>query len=130
MAVEGSMPLRASYVAGVDLSAQVNQYRAVKLGAANQLVLCVANTDVPIGILQNRPPLGVAGFVVVVGHSKFKAAGITAANDNLSVDAAGNLQTVAPAAAGRFVFGRVIEGTAAINEVGSAYVDFTAPRPA
>ena len=67
-----------SLVASADLSAA--QYKFVKLTSTGQIALVAATTDVPIGILQNKPTSGKAGTVRVTGVSKAVAGGtITAA---------------------------------------------------
>lgn len=68
MAVEGAQPLKTTAVAGADLSAK--QYHYVKLNADNQVVICAAATDVPLGVLQNNPVSGDAAEICVVGETK------------------------------------------------------------
>lgn len=64
--------LVASLKAGADLSAASAQFKHVKYSAANTVVLCAAATDVPAGILQNRPASGETASVLIIGISKVR----------------------------------------------------------
>lgn len=58
-----------SYQAAADLSAA--QFRFVKLDANGQVALITANTDIPFGILQDKPAAqGRAANVMLDGRSK------------------------------------------------------------
>lgn len=55
--------------AAADLSTK--QYYFVKLNSSGQVDVCSANTDIPVGVLQNKPTAaGGAAEVMVVGVSK------------------------------------------------------------
>lgn len=56
-----------SYEAGADLSAA--QYKFVKF-SAGKVVVCDAVTDLPVGILQNKPTSGHMAAVMINGCSK------------------------------------------------------------
>ncbi len=61
--------LDVTYSAGGDLSA--GQFKWVTLSAARTVSLCTALTDVPAGILQNKPAAAGRNAVVrVIGRSK------------------------------------------------------------
>jgi hypothetical protein len=81
-------------VAGADLSAASNQYRAVKLTAARTVGLANTGGEAIYGILQNTPSLGDAADVAIFGLSKavVGSAGC-AAKDQLMTDTAGALVT-------------------------------------
>ncbi|NMC35372.1 MAG: hypothetical protein GYA36_23370 [Veillonellaceae bacterium] len=57
------------FTAGADLSAK--QYHIVKLGSGGQIELCTSS-DVPVGILVNKPRQGEAAKVRVKGVSRVK----------------------------------------------------------
>ena len=59
--------------AGADLSAA--QFKVVVLGAGDTVTLSTAITDIPYGILQNKPTSGQAATICVGGESKFIAQG-------------------------------------------------------
>src|SRR5574337_1127881 len=69
MAYEGPQIAIPGLKAGADLSAK--QYYFVKLSADKTVVVCAAATDIPIGVLQNKPDAsGKAAEVVAVGVTK------------------------------------------------------------
>lgn len=72
--------LIVSVDAGADLSS--NQYFFVKLNSSGQVVAIAANTDIPFGILQNKPSAsGQSASVMLYGVSKCVAsADLTPAN--------------------------------------------------
>jgi hypothetical protein len=53
MATEKDLIIDGTHEAGADLS--THQHKFVKLDANNRVILCTALTDVPFGILQNKP---------------------------------------------------------------------------
>lgn len=82
-----------SYAANADLSTK--QFFLVKRHTTEgQCALVAATTDVPIGILQNKPAAaGRAAMIVVAGKSKAQVEATTdiAIGDNLGPDANGRL---------------------------------------
>jgi hypothetical protein len=67
MAYEGPQ-VKVSLIAGESLTAK--QYYFVKLSAANTVICCAGATDVPIGVLQNKPAAGEAAEVCISGITK------------------------------------------------------------
>lgn len=58
-----------SYEAGADLS--THQFKFVKLSADRKVIICAAATDVPVGVLQNKPDAsGKEALVMVAGRTK------------------------------------------------------------
>lgn len=53
MATEKDLIIDGTHEAGADLSAHQNKF--VKLDGNNRVVLCSAATDIPFGVLQNKP---------------------------------------------------------------------------
>lgn len=82
-----------SYAANADLSAK--QYFLVKRHTTEgQCALVSATTDIPIGLLQNKPAAaGRAAEVMILGRSKANVAAATdiAIGDKLGPDANGRL---------------------------------------
>ena len=64
---------KITLVAGGDLSAK--QFHFVKLNSSGQAVICAAITDIPVGILQNKPTSGQEAEIMVNGISKLVADG-------------------------------------------------------
>jgi len=118
----------ATFAAAADLSAK--QYYFVKLSAANTVNVCTAITDIPIGILQNKPESGEAATVCLFGISKVSADGTLAAGNLIgtSVDsqadaiAAGTDTTV-------YTMGQALE-TAAAGDTVSMLLNPTGSRAA
>lgn len=85
--------LSRTYAANADLSAK--QYFLMKLGStAGQVALVAATTDIPVGLLQNKPAAaGRAAEVMSLGWSKADVAAATdiAIGDKLGPDANGRL---------------------------------------
>jgi len=83
-----------SYQANADLSAK--QYFLVKRHSTEgQCALVAAATDIPLGILQNKPAAaGRAAEVMILGRSKAQVAAATdiAIGDKLGPDANGRLE--------------------------------------
>jgi len=61
--------LDITFKAAADL--RLNQYYHVKMTAADTINLTSANTDVAIGVLQNKPKTGEAAVVRVSGTTKY-----------------------------------------------------------
>lgn len=122
--------LKITLPAGADLSAL--QYTFVKLNSSGQAVACSATTDIPVGVLQNKPNAsGVAAEIVVTGLTKI----VTAAALNPGVQIATNGSGQAAAIVDgtdttRFKVGQMVQGTAAASGIGTALVDCLAPRRA
>ena len=67
-----------------------NMYRFVKVTGAHAVGLAVANTDVVVGVMQNKPQVtGQAATVAIRGISNVLAGGAFAAGDPLTTDAQG-----------------------------------------
>lgn len=79
MAYDSTKLTIGTLVAAADLSTK--QYYLVKLSAANTVNVCAATTDIPIGVLTNKPAAGEACEITFFGVEKVKCgAGITAGN--------------------------------------------------
>lgn len=74
--------------AGADLSAA--QYKFVKLNSSGQVVVCSAVTDIPVGILQNKPDTaGKSAEVMAAGISKVQGDANLAMGDQVGTSADG-----------------------------------------
>lgn len=82
------------YKAASDLSAK--QFFFVKFTGDQQVDLCAAVTDVPCGILQNKPTSGRTAEVLRIGISKVVAGGTLAAGDLVGTDGAGKAVKYTP----------------------------------
>jgi len=103
-----------SFIAGEDLSS--SQFCAVKLSAANTVVLCGVGEQA-VGILQNAPTSGQAATVRVLGSSLMKANGPFAFGDVLAVVAATGKVDTASAASHNFAVGQAWAASGAANDL-------------
>jgi len=74
-----------TFPANADLS--THQYKWVKMATGSKVDICSAITDVPIGILQNKPTANQAASVRLLGVSKLKAGGTIGVGSMLGTDA-------------------------------------------
>ena len=79
--------------AAADLSAK--QYHIVKLASATPVNVCSAITDVPIGVLLNKPESGEVAEICIMGVSKIIADGTIAAGNLLGTSADGQADAIA-----------------------------------
>lgn len=127
MASEGPLIYVETFIAGADLSAEANQYKAVIFDGSGNVVVATANTDVPIGILQNRPKSGQEAAVLIIGRSKFQADAAVTLGQRLSVSADGQFEALAAGNPTRSWFGFVLEPAGAAGRIGSGIFNFITP---
>ena len=117
--------------AGQDLSTK--QYYFVTLNSSGQVILPTATTDVPYGILQNKPGSLQAALVMRIGVSRLVLGGsiITGAN-NVGTDAAGKGTLFAAGVAGTagYPVGYMEEGADAANSIGAVAINCINPKRA
>jgi hypothetical protein len=106
--------LRSStYVAGADLSAK--QYTMVKMNTSGQVIAIAAATDLPLGILQNKPTSGQSATVAVAGVSKLVcSAAVTASNP---IGPSNDGRGAPTQATGVAIIGQARTATANANEI-------------
>lgn len=85
--------LIVSREAGADLSAK--QFCFVKLNATGKIVACNGLTDVPFGVLQNKPKSGATAEVLRLGLSKVSCNAAIAIGDLIGTSADGQAATKA-----------------------------------
>lgn len=130
MATEASQPLKITLAAAADISAK--QFMFVKIDTAGKAAAITATTDVPIGVLQNKPTAaGQTAEIVVVGVTKIVAGGtVTPGTDLLGPDNAGKAVVRTVTASTNWVAGRPLGGAAwASSDVQSAVVNCVFPLP-
>ena len=95
MAYENTMgSVVQTFEAAADLSAK--QYYLVKLDANGKVVVCAATSDVPVGVLQNKPTSGQAAEVLVCGVSKVSSDAAIDEGKLLKTSADGQVAAVTP----------------------------------
>jgi hypothetical protein len=131
MAFEGPQITVPGLVAGADLSASSAQYKFVKYSAARTVVLCAAITDVPAGVLQNRPKQGEAAVVCAIGVTKLQGDADLANGALVGTSADGQAAAVTPGTSTTvYTAGQVIEDNGAAGGLVTAIVNCAAPARA
>jgi hypothetical protein len=129
MAYKGSQPLKISLSAGADLSTK--QYYFVKVNSSGDAVVCAAVTDIPIGVLQNKPTSGEAAEIVVVGVTKVSADATIDEGNQIGTSADGQ---AAPYIAGtdttKYVVGTAIAPAGAAGVITTVVVNCANPHRA
>lgn len=110
---KASYVLDRTFTAENDLSAK--QYYFVELSAANQVDVCDAATDFPIGVLQNEPEAGEGANVRLLGTSKVIASAAISAGAYVGTTATGT--AVAKTADGDIVRGIALEAATAASDL-------------
>jgi hypothetical protein len=101
-----------SFTAGEDLSAK--QFQFVTMEADGQIDLADAETDIVLGVLQNKPEAGQAAKVMISGVSKVEADETLAAGNLVHSSADGQAAVFAAGTdTTKYSAGLVIEGAAA-----------------
>lgn len=104
--------------AAADLSTK--QFYLVKLSAARAVNIVAGITDIPYGVLQNKPKSGEAADVVFLGVSKLIAGATIAAGVSLQPNASGQAITRVTGA-GTTLIGYSLEA-AVVNQVFTAMI--------
>jgi hypothetical protein len=117
--------------AGADLSAAANLYKFVKF-SSGKIDVCSSATDIPVGVLQNRPSLGMGAEVLVFGISKVRSDANLAQGDLIGTAADGEaLALVAGTDTTKYVVGRVLFDTSgAAGDYTAAFINCLSPHRA
>lgn len=130
MAVEiaAGTQVTKTFIAGEDLSAK--QYYLVKLSSGN-VVACSAATDIPVGVLQNKPTSGKPAEVVMFGGTKVVSSANLAAGVQFGTTAAGKIVALTPGTdTTKYVVGTLITAAGADGVIGTAVVNCINPHRA
>ena len=119
-----------SFTCASSMSAASQQFCLVKL-VATGVAPCNANTDIPVGVLQNSPAQGEAALVALAGFTKLRAGATDlVAAARIGTDTAGRaIAVVAGTSTGFYPAGVVLSVDATVNGGGlvSAVVDCRNP---
>jgi len=126
MAYEASQPLKLTLKASVDMSAK--QYTFVYVNSSGTASLCTQATDIPIGVLQNKPYTNGSAEIVVTGVTKVYADEAldegnligTSTDGQAAVRAAGTDTT-------SYIVGQVIYPAGAAGRVATAVINCASP---
>lgn len=112
-----------SLKAGADLSAATAQYKAVKLDASGDAILCAATTDKPLGVLQNTPASGGTAEVLVAGVTKVRSDAALAIGDQIGTAADGEFAVyVHGTDTTKYIIGTVLRASGAAGGYATALV--------
>ena len=130
MAVEGFQITAPGLTAGGDLSS--GQYRYVKLDANEQVIICTAVTDIPIGVLQDTPDAsGKAATVCVVGDTKIASDVALSAGWLIGPSTDGQAERKIPGTeTTEFICGQVMRGSSGAGVLARAFVNCASPARA
>ena len=106
-----------NFEAAADLSAK--QFRAVKMATGGKVDIFSGATDVPIGILQNKPTSGQTAEVMVFGVSKVDSDAALAVGDLLAGQTDGQLEV---ADSGDYIVGQCVFASGAAGDLASALI--------
>lgn len=112
-----------SFVAGADLSVATNQYRFVKMSAANTVIVCAGVTDQPIGVLQNLPKLNQQASVRIFGVSKVNADAAIAVGNLIGTSVDGQAAPYTAADITKYNAGVALTAAAAAGELFEAVIN-------
>jgi hypothetical protein len=128
MTVRGEFQIPKHFLAGADLSTK--QYYFVE----NPAGVTVANavTDVPVGVLQDKPDAaGEDAEVCIFGFTKLVAGGNVAAGDLISTTTAGKAVTlVVGTDTTAYILGRALTASTGDGQVIEAFINCMTPSRA
>jgi len=114
--------VKITLVAASDLSAK--QYHFVKLDTNGKAAAIAANTDRPIGVLQNAPTAGQEAEVLVVGGTKLVTSESADEGTVLSTTSAGKADVIAVGTATtQYILGTTVLGAGADGEILTAVIN-------
>lgn len=122
MANFGPEPVKYSFTAGGDL--RTKQFYFVKLSANLTVVICAAVTDLPIGVLQNKPNTGDTAEVTMLGITKVSGDADLGFGDSIGTSADGQAAAyIAGTDTTKYPCGRVLEDNSAAGGIITASID-------
>lgn len=126
MAYEGPQICIPGLSAGADLS--THQYKFVKLSASKTVILCAAATDVPIGVLQNKPTSGREAAVCAIGVTKVSSDAALTAGTVIGTSADGQADAkVAGTDTTEYAVGVVVLASGAAGDLATAVINCASP---
>jgi len=130
MAWEGPCCLKLTgLTASADLSAK--QYYFVKMSGEKTVTFCAAVTDVPVGVLQNKPESGEEAEIVCIGVTKVSGDEDLDYGNIIGTSADGQAQVVTVGTETTvYIAGQVLNGNGAAGGIATAVVNCAAPARA
>lgn len=129
MAFERAVLLDGSRKAAADLSTK--QYYFVKLDSSGDVAVCAAVTDIPYGVLQNKPTSGETAEVMVIGISKVNGDADLSKGNQIGTAADGQAAAyTAGTDTTKYIVGQVIDDNSAGGGYATAVINCAAPHRA
>lgn len=126
----GGVPLIIdSRPAGADLSTK--QFHFVKNDGSGNAVLCAAATDLPIGVLQNKPVSGAQAEITVLGPSPVSADAALSEGDLIGPSADSQADAKVPGTdITEYVCGSMRNAASGAGIIADAYINCVNPHRA
>ena len=126
MAIEIPVLKPGIFTEWADLSGK--QFYFVKLSSAGTVTVCAAATDVPIGVLQNKPTSGQAAEVMMLGISKVSSDAALSRGNLIGTSGDGQADAKTPGTdTTEYVVGQVIEASTAAGGLATAAINCLNP---
>lgn len=120
-----------SFAITTDLSS--HQFKFVKLSAERTVVICAAATDIPIGVLQNKPDNSIekVAEVMVIGKTKLNSDAALTVGNLIGTSSDGQADAKTPGSdTTEFICGQVTLASGAAGERAEAIINCAAPARA
>lgn len=122
MAIEIPVLKPGIFTASADLSGK--QFYFVKLSGAGTVTVCAAATDVPIGVLQNKPTSGQAAEVMMLGISKVSSDAALSRGNLIGTSGDGQADAKTPGTdTTEYIAGQVISGSNSAGGLATAAIN-------
>jgi len=129
MAFEGPQIKIPGLTASADLSAK--QYYFVKMSGEKTVTVCAGATDIPCGVLQNKPTSGQAAEVCAIGVSKVSGDADLDAGHLIGTSGDGQAdRKIAGTDTTEYVVGQVMLGNGAAGGLITALINCASPHRA
>lgn len=116
-------------IAAADLSAL--QYTFVKKNSTGGIVAVAAATDIPYGVLQNKPTSGGVCDIVLLGGTLLKAGALINAGVLIGTGSTGKAVALAAGTDGtKYLLGQLCDGAGADGDIVAAVVNCINPARA
>ena len=107
-----------------------NQYKLMKLDSSGDFLICSGATDVPVGVLLDKPDAaGKSGLIGIIGVGFAVGAAALNEGEQIGTDGSGLLDKKIPGTdTTEFVVGQVLQGSTAANDLVVCSFNFATPH--
>lgn len=115
-----------TFEASADLT--TSQYKFVEMDTNGKVAACNAATDIPAGVLQNKPNTGQAAQVRVLGETKVQADAALTIGLTIGTSADGQADSkIVGTDVTEYIVGYVVGAAGAAGELATVIIDCIAP---